>query len=93
MATKFIKHINVIVLASFVFSLNAPSNQSLTNANLFHNGISYLTETLQTPSYYVDVFQNTTILIEMVGMRINYLHCNDNLSYGFVRNVFKTKLM
>ncbi len=76
------------MLVFLAFSLKAPSNQSSTETPLFHNGIPYFTETLQTTSYG-SPFQNT-ILVEIVGMRINYLRRNETMSVGFVRNVLKT---
>ncbi|WP_157952458.1 hypothetical protein [Candidatus Similichlamydia epinepheli] len=89
MYIKYIKWINcLIALSSFIFPPKSPSNQSSTEVNLFHNGTPYFTETLQTTSYGTQ-FQNT-ILVEIVGIRINYLRNNSSMSVGFVRNVLKT---
>ncbi|WP_204592929.1 hypothetical protein [Candidatus Similichlamydia epinepheli] len=89
MLKKFINRVNsLIILISFFCSLKAPSNPTLTYGNLFHDGIAYFTETLQTPTDN-NVFRST-ILVEIPGIRINYVPVNANMSRGFIRNIFKT---
>ncbi|WP_204592928.1 hypothetical protein, partial [Candidatus Similichlamydia epinepheli] len=88
MIVKFIKYINVIVLASIFLSMESPSNQSLPVGNLFHDGVAYYTEVFTRP-YALTVFRDAR-LVEIAGIRIYHIFVDGLMSSGFIRTIFKT---